>query len=68
MTLLELIQLPEHRGTSRKDWSKRLGLSNSYLSEILNGRKTPSISVIRQIAEKTDGAVPPAAWFEGLGE
>lgn len=35
------------------DFAKTLGISTSYLSELLNGRKSISLSVLFSIAEET---------------
>lgn len=35
------------------DFAKTLGISSSYLSELLNGRKSISLSVLFSIAEET---------------
>lgn len=35
------------------DFAKTLGISTSYFSELLNGRKSISLSILFSIAEKT---------------
>ena len=45
------------RGISQKAAASQLGLSPSYLSEILNGRKKPPLDVARRIEEYTGGEV-----------
>lgn len=45
------------RGLSQKDVADQLGLSPSYLSEILNGKKKPPLDVARRIEEYTGGEV-----------
>lgn len=35
------------------DFSKTLGISTSYFSELLNGRKSISLSILLSIAEET---------------
>ncbi len=49
-------------GQSRTTWADRLGVSRSYLSDILNGNKTPSLDLAVRIERLTDGAVPARSW------
>lgn len=49
-------------GMSRSEWAARLGVSKSYLSELENGKKRPSLEVAVEIERLTDGAVPAASW------
>lgn len=49
-------------GANRAEWAKRLGISRSYLSDILNGHKTPSLELAAQIEELTSGKVMAAQW------
>lgn len=43
----------------QQDLADRLEISKSYLSEIENGRKTPSVEVIEKYAEVFD--IPPSS-------
>lgn len=38
---------------TQRDFAKTLGISASYLSDLLNGRKSISLSVLFSIAEET---------------
>lgn len=38
---------------TQEDFAKTLGISTSYLSELLNGRKSISLKVLFSIAEET---------------
>lgn len=49
---------------SQGDWARVLGLSPSYLSQLLNGRRRPSDDMKQLISLRTGGAVPVSAWFE----
>jgi len=40
-----------------------IGVSRSYLSEILSGAKRPGRAAIERIEAATGGAVPAAVWF-----
>lgn len=44
-------------------WAGDLGISRSYLVEILAGTKQPGRAAIGKIAAATGGAVPPESWF-----
>lgn len=54
-------------GTSQRDFAARLGLSPSYLCEIVRGRKTPGLRLAVRIERATGGAVR-AASFAPLAE
>lgn len=43
-------------------WAREIGISRTYLSEILNG-KPPGRDTIAKIDAATRGKVPPAVWF-----
>lgn len=50
-------------GEARTVWAARLGITKSYLSELLNGNRTPSLEVAVRIQRVTNGAVPAASWL-----
>lgn len=50
-------------GDSRAAWAARVGVSRSYLSDMLNGKKTPSLDVAVRIERLTGGAVPASSWI-----
>lgn len=41
------------RDPTQGDFAKTLGISTSYLSELLNGRKSISLNILFSIAEET---------------
>lgn len=43
---------------SQRYWAARFGISESYLSSLMSGRKSPSIEVAALIERETGGAVP----------
>jgi transcriptional regulator with XRE-family HTH domain len=49
----------------QKDFAERLGVSNAYMSQILNGRRRPSFDLMCKIAAESDQAVPLNAWQMG---
>lgn len=50
-------------GLNRAAWADRLGVSRSYLSDLLNGNKTPSLDLAVQIERATNGAVAASSWI-----
>lgn len=50
-------------GEKRTVIAARLGISKSYLSDILNGNKTPSLDLAFRIERLTNGAVPASSWI-----
>jgi DNA-binding transcriptional regulator YdaS (Cro superfamily) len=52
-------------GETRAAWADRLGISRSYLSDLLNGKKTPSLSLASQIERLTNGMVLASSWMDG---
>lgn len=61
MKLAQYMALWPHR--SQTEWAAHFGISRSYLSEIMHGRR-PGAKAIDKINRATAGAVPPAVWFE----
>jgi DNA-binding transcriptional regulator YdaS (Cro superfamily) len=49
-------------GETQTVWAGRFGVSKSYLSDILNGNRTPSLHVAVRIERATGGAVPASSW------
>lgn len=43
--------------------AERIGISRSYLAELMSGVKKPAIATIVKVAAATGGAVPPESWF-----
>lgn len=48
---------------SQRDWADFFGISQSYLSQILTGARSPSKELMKRIEKKTRGAVPIIVWF-----
>lgn len=46
----------------QRDVARQLGISGGYLSELVNGIKTPSLDLAVAIERLTQGAVPAASW------
>ncbi|WP_083783465.1 helix-turn-helix domain-containing protein [Maritimibacter alkaliphilus] len=45
-------------------FAEQIGCSSSYLSEILSGRKIPSLTLAFAIERETKGAVPASSWVK----
>ncbi|XAI95589.1 Cro-like protein [Nostoc phage Nsp-JY21] len=50
-------------GESQTVWADRLGIARSYLSDLLNGNKVPSLDLAVRIQRATKGAVPADSWI-----
>ncbi len=50
-------------GQNRAAWADRLGISRSYLSDILNGNKIPSLELATKIERATAGAIMASSWI-----
>ncbi|WP_298494543.1 helix-turn-helix transcriptional regulator [uncultured Maritimibacter sp.] len=48
----------------QKGMAVRLGISRGYMSEIVNGDKTPGLELAFAIERETAGAVPASSWIE----
>jgi DNA-binding transcriptional regulator YdaS (Cro superfamily) len=58
------IEFIKSSGQNRSAWADRLGVSRSYLSDLLNGNKRPSLDLAVQIERATGGAVPATSWID----
>ena len=65
MTLKEYVEKRKAgAGPSRQeDLADEIGISRSYLAEILSGAKRPGRDAIEKIDRATHGEVPPSVWF-----
>lgn len=50
-------------GKTRAAWAKQLGVSRSYLSDVLNGKSRPSLELASMIERETDGVVVASSWI-----
>jgi transcriptional regulator with XRE-family HTH domain len=55
-------QIITDSGESQTKWADRLGISRSYLSDILAGKKTPSLALAVKIMTETGGRVACESW------
>jgi transcriptional regulator with XRE-family HTH domain len=55
------------KNTSQARFAEAAGLSEPYLSEILSGKKTPSLNMAVKLSEATGGVVPIMAFVGGGG-
>ncbi|NPD17566.1 helix-turn-helix transcriptional regulator [Xinfangfangia sp. D13-10-4-6] len=63
MTLHEFIQ--KHSPGTQAEFAQKIGISRSYLAEILLGTKLPGRRTIEKIETATMGRVPSHVWFSG---
>ena len=52
-------------GQSQSWWADQLQITRSYLSDLLNGNKVPSLDLAVRIQRATGGAVPADCWIDG---
>ena len=45
-------QLRTDRGLTQKDFAKETGISRSYLSDLENNRKSPTVETLEKVARK----------------
>lgn len=50
---------------SQAQLARQANISRSYLSELVNGAKVPSLKVAMAIERATRGKVKAASWLEG---
>jgi len=60
MTLNEYIQ---SLGLRHEDAAQQIGISRSYLTEIVSGAKAPGRNTIAKINIWSGGSLPPSIWF-----
>ena len=49
-------------GTSQRAFAEKVGLSPSFVNEMLQGTKEPGLDTAQRIAAATDGAVALSSW------
>ena len=55
-------------GETQLIWAKRLGVSSPYLSDLIAGKKTPSLALAVRIEQETSGAVSVSSWVSPHSE
>lgn len=55
-------------GQTRAAWAKRLGISPSYLSDLVNGKKLPSLDLAVRIERETGGVVVANSWIAPVAD
>ena len=51
-------------GKTKKDFAAKIGVSPSYLSQILSGAKSPQLDLAFRIEKATSGEVPATTWLK----
>ena len=59
-----LKQYLEDTNTPARRFARVVGMSPSYASEIINGKKTPGLKLALDIKRATGGAVLPESFFK----
>lgn len=49
-------------GRTRAQWADELGVSRSFMSDLLNGNRRPSLELAVRIERATGGRVPAISW------
>lgn len=57
-------QIVTESGLSQVTWARRLGISEGYLSDLVNGKRRPSLAVAAAIERATGGRVTATSWFD----
>jgi transcriptional regulator with XRE-family HTH domain len=57
-----------NRKGRNRDFASELGLSPSYLSQLLSGHRSPRNDLMRRIHAATGGAVTPNDWVLGTAD
>lgn len=57
----------EANNIRRSAFAESVGVSKGYVTELLNGSKTPGLQLAVKIDAETCGAVPPGSWIAPLG-
>lgn len=55
--------LRKKEGSTQGEFSEGIGITQSYLSGIENGKKSPSIEVLEKISESLNTPLPILLWF-----
>ncbi len=65
LRMMDLSTYLAQTGTSQRSFAEEVGISPSFLNEIVQGTKAPSLAVAIKIAEAADGAVSMASLVKG---
>lgn len=63
MTIVEFLESDEGKKLSRAEWSRRIGVTRGYLTQLAGGHKVPSLHLAVRIDEITGGKVTPYDWL-----
>lgn len=64
--MMDLCTYLSTTGTKQTQLAEVLGVSRSYLSQLVGGTKSPSLELAVRIERATDGAVPVASWVPDI--
>jgi len=60
--VIRLKEALKEKDLTQKDLARRTGISSAYISQLLQGKKTPTIKVVAKIAQALD--LPPSYFVE----
>lgn len=55
--------LRKNKGLTQGNFCKMVGITQSYLSQVENGNKEPSMDVVKKIADALGTPMPVLFWF-----
>jgi len=55
--------LRKNKGLTQSNFCEMVGITQSYLSQVENGNKEPSIDVVKKIADALGTPIPVLFWF-----
>tara|TARA_R110002020_G_scaffold26275_1_gene84922 strand:+ start:487 stop:774 length:288 start_codon:yes stop_codon:yes gene_type:complete len=55
--------LRKNKGLTQGNFCETVGITQSYLSQVENGNKEPSMDVVKKIADALDTPIPVLFWF-----
>lgn len=64
---MKLKQYMNDSGSTQESFSKLIGHSKGYVSQLVNGKKQPSLDLAFKIERLTNNAVPADSWVQQEG-
>jgi plasmid maintenance system antidote protein VapI len=61
---MKLLKYLNDHNISQTDFAEKIGVHFSYITHLIKGRRTPSLSTALRIERATCGAVPVTVWVE----
>lgn len=64
MDINTFLQSEEGMSANRAEWARRCGVTRGYFSQLVLGKKRPSLQVAYDLEQITGGRVRMQDWFE----